>query len=178
MKTRTYLRFSLLIPFLIWGICFLLFILWSRLASDGPGSIGSGLIPGLILWLFLFYVFGILGWFLPYGLLAFILLILSFRSRAEVLMKVFALAPVAMAILIIAIVNLLSIGSQDWNIFSSNPAANTEDFFGTNLWFAILTLIWGYLCVGLGFGIYKILQRRGLIKDEVMPTPLPLPEPF
>ena len=98
MRTTTYLRLSLFIPFLVWGICLLLFILWSKVASDTPEPNGPHILTGLILWTFLFYVFGIIGWFVPYLLLALILLILSFRSRAEVLMKVFAFAPLAMAL--------------------------------------------------------------------------------
>lgn len=166
MKTTTYLRLSLLIPFLVWGLFLLFFIIWSALDPNGPETSGTSVIPGLILWTILFYVFGILGWFLPYLLLSLILLVWSFRSRAEVLMKVLALSPVAMAILIVVFMSMLSIGSQDWNMFSSNSATNFENFFGSPVWFAILALVWGYICVGFGFGIYKLLKQRGIIKDE------------
>ena len=133
---------------------------------------------GLILWSFLFYVFGIIGWFVPYLLLALILLIWSFRSGAEVLMRVFAFAPVAMAVLILALVNLLSLGSQDLSALRLDATTNIEYFLGVNLGFALLTLLWGYICVGIGFGIYKILQRFEFIKDEAMTTPVPLAEPL
>jgi hypothetical protein len=93
------------------------------------------------------------------------------------LMKVFALSPVAMAILILTSLSVMSASTQDWDMSLANPLANSENFFGSPLWFVILTLVWSYICVGLGFGIYKILQRRGLVKDEAIPTSMPLPEP-
>lgn len=176
MKTTTYLRLSLLTPFLVWGICVLFFIVWSASDSSGPVA-NESTIAGIILWSILFYVFGIIGWFLPYLLLSLVLLIWSFRSRAEVLMKVFAWSPVAMAILIVIFLSIISMSTQDWDMFLSNPMANPENFFGSPLWFVILTLIWGYICVGIGFGIYKILQRRGFIRDEVITPSVPLNEP-
>ena len=175
MKTITYLRLSLLIPFLVWGICVLFFIIWSASDSGGPVT-SESTITGIILWSILFYVFGIIGWFLPYMLLSIVLLIWSFRSRAEVLMKVFALSPILMTVLIVIFLSMISISTQDWDMFSTNPLANAESFFGSPLWFVLLTLVWGYACVGAGFGIYKILQRRGVIKDEVIPASMPLPE--
>ena len=166
MKTTTYLRLSLLIPFLVWGLCVLFFIIWSTLGPNGLETIDANVVPGLILWTILFYVFGILGWFLPYLLLSFILLVWSLRSRVEVLIKVFALSPLAMAILIAVFMSMLSIGSQDWNMFSSNSATNFESFFGSQAWFAILALVWGFICVGIGFGLYKLLQHRRIIRHE------------
>ena len=165
MKTTTYLRLSLLIPFLVWAVCLLFFIIWSRIDAHGPETNGANIISGLILWSVLFYVFGIIGWFLPYLLLSLTLLVWSFRSRAQVLIRVFALSPVAMTILIVIFMSILSVGSQDWNMFSSNPATDFENFFGSSLWFAIITLLWGYICVAIGFGIYKLLQRVRIIRD-------------
>jgi hypothetical protein len=82
-----------------------------------------------------------------------------------------------MSVLIVIVLSVISAGSRDWDMFQANPLASAENFFGSPLWFVILTLLWGYICVGAGFGIYKILQRRGLIKDEVIPASLPVPEP-
>jgi hypothetical protein len=30
------------------------------------------------------------------------------------------------------------------------------------------SLIWGYVCVGIGFGIYKLLQHLQIIRDEAI----------
>lgn len=176
MKTTTFLRLSLLIPFLVWGICVLFFIVLSAADSSGPTT-NESTIMGIMVWAMLFYVFGIIGWFLPYLLLSLVLLVWSFRARAEVLMKVFALSPLAMSALIVIVLSVISASSQDWDMFQANPLASAENFFASPLWFVILTLLWGYICVGVGFGIYKILQRRGFIKDEAGPAPMPVPEP-
>lgn len=166
MKTTTYLRLSLLIPFLVWGICVLFFILLSALKPAASEFMGSNVILGLLFWMVMFYVFGIIGWFLPYGLLSLILLIWSFRGPAKTLMRGFALSPLAMALLIVIFVSITSLGSGNWDMFSYDTTENFEYFFGSNLWFVILTLTWGYLCVGLGYGLYRLLQRLGWIKVE------------
>jgi hypothetical protein len=176
MKTTTYLRLSLLTPFLVWGICVLFFLILGAAGSSGL-TVDESTILGIMLWAIVFYVFGIIGWFLPYLLLSLVLLVWSFRARAEVLMKVFALSPVAMAILVVLFLSMISFGSQDWSMFVTNPLSDAENFFGSPLWFVILTLIWGYACVGAGFGIYKTLQRRGFIKDDAVTASMPLPEP-
>lgn len=176
MKTRTYLRLALLIPFLVWGICVLFFVIWSATDNSGPVT-NESTILGMILWAILFYVFGIIGWFLPYLLLSIVLLVWSFRSRVQTLMKVFAWSPVVMAGLIVIFLSMISASTQDWDMFQSNPLANSQNFFGSPLWFVLLTLVWGYICVGLGFGLYEILRRRGFIKDEATAESMPHPEP-
>jgi hypothetical protein len=176
MKTTTFLRLSLLIPFLVWGICVLFFIVWSATDSGGPTA-NESTILGVMLWAILFYVFGIIGWFLPYLLLSLLLLVWSFRSQAQTLKRLLAWSPVAMAVLIVIFLSIISMSTQDWDMFLSNPLVSPENFFGSPLWFVILTLTWGYICVGVGFGIYRILQRRGHIRDEAVPAPVPLPEP-
>jgi hypothetical protein len=37
---------------------------------------------------------------------------------------------------------------------------------GINLMMGILSLAYGYICVGLGFAGYKLLQRLGMIREE------------
>jgi hypothetical protein len=176
MKTKTYLRLSLLIPFVVWVICVAIFVIWSKLAPEGPGFDGSEGIVMIVMLPLLFYVFGIIGWLIPYVVLAVILLIWSFRSQAQTLMKVLALSPLVMAIFVLILVNVLSIGTGDLNQFLANPTANAGDFLGSNALFAVLTLVWGYLCVAIGYGIYKILQRRGLVSDEEVIVSVPLSE--
>jgi hypothetical protein len=174
MKTKSYLRLSLLIPFLVWVICLVIFIVWSKLFPNSPGVDGSEGMINIVLLPLLFYVFGIIGWLLPYLMLALILFLWSFRSRSQVLMKMFALSPLVMTILVLILVNVLSIGNGGWSLFSPNPTTNAPDILGSNALFAVLTLLWGYICVGIGYGIYKILQRQGFIKEEVVITPAPL----
>ncbi len=174
MKTKTYLRLSLLIPFLIWVFCLAIFIIWSKLFPNSSGMDGSEGILDIILLPLMFYVFGIIGWLLPYLLLASILFIWSFRSESEVLMKVFALSPLVMTILVLIVVNVLSIGDGGWSLSSPNPTVNASYILGSNALFGLLTLLWGYICVGIGYGIYRILQWQGFMKEEAVITTAPL----
>jgi hypothetical protein len=176
MKTKTYLRLSLLIPFFVWVICLAIFIIWSKLFPNSSGFSESGGIVNVVPMALLFYVFGIIGWLLLYILLALILLIWSFRSQSQVLMKGFTLSPLVMTILVLIIVNALSIGNGGWSQVSSNPTTNASDLLGSNALFAGLTIVWGYICVGIGYGFYKLLQRGGFIKDEEMIATTPLPQ--
>lgn len=176
MKTKTYLRLSLLIPFFVWVICPAIFMIWIKLFPNSSGLREPGGIVNVVPLALLFYVFGIIGWFLPYLLLALILFIWSFRSQSPVLMKGFALSPLVMTILVLIVVNALSIGNGGRSLFSPNPTTNALGILGSNALFAVLTLVSGYICVGIGYGFYKLLQRDGFIKDEEMITTIPLPQ--
>jgi hypothetical protein len=179
MKTTTYLRLSLLIPFLVWGICVLMVMLFARLGNNGSNLNESTSFKVLLLWSVLFYVFGIVGWFLPYLLLSLVLLVWSFTSRAEprVLIRVFALSPLAMAIVILFVVNVVPLAAQNPDMFSAVPTPDPGNLIVANLWYMLLALSWGYLCVGIGFSLYSVLQRRGFIKDGMMASSMPAGEP-
>src|SRR5512133_3139230 len=112
MKTKTYARFSLCIPFLIWGICLLLLILVNTFLPDYLSSSETSTLSSVLGVLLLFYVIGIIFWLLPYLLISLVLFILSFKSRTEVLKSIIALSPFAMAILIMAEVTFLSSSSS------------------------------------------------------------------
>ena len=173
MKTITYLRLSLLIPFLVWTFGVLFFFLWSAFEPNGLGSDGPAAIAVIGVF-FLFYVFGIFIWLLPYVLLCLMLLGLSFKSKAQVLIRVFAWSPFAMASLVLALVNMLSFHSDGMNRLFSNPGEAAENLLGSNTLFLILTLLWGYICVGIGYGAYKILQRLQFIRDGATLAALPV----
>ena len=164
MKTTTYLRLSLLIPFVVWGVCALVF----AVTTVSPDS--GGLVARLTIIFFLFYTFGIIGWLFPYLLLTLILLILSLKNRAGTLIKVFALSPLAMALFVVVFVIVILGGSPDPSSLSPDLATSDGEFFGSPVWFTIVTLVWGYICVAIGFGIYRLLQALHVIRD--FPTPL------
>jgi hypothetical protein len=81
VKTATYLRFSLLLPFLVWGVCHLFLIAVTASPIDELMSGESTTIPGILYLFFAFYVLGIVLWFFPYLLLSLILLALSNDTR-------------------------------------------------------------------------------------------------
>jgi hypothetical protein len=166
MKTATYLRLSLFLPILVWGVCLLIFMTASAPPMNERVSSETTTLADAILLLLAFYLFGIIIWIFPYGLLALFLLCLSFISRARTTLKVFALSPIAMTVLIIAWVNLLGMGAPETGMLSSSPVVNYQDFINSNSLFAVVTMVWGYMCVGTGFGIYKLLRRLRIIRDE------------
>lgn len=176
MKTKAYLRLSLLIPFFVWVICTAIFVTWIKLLPDGPGFNGPEGPLMIILFPLMFYVFGIIGWLIPYLLLSVILFVWSFRNKADTLLRVFAWSPVVMAMFVLVFVNLLSIGTTSLTEFLSNPAATARDFLGSTALYVGLTLLWGYACVGIGYGIYKLLQHRGFMEDEETMVSVPLNE--
>lgn len=58
---------------------------------------------------------------------------------------------------------------------SAIPVSGLEatflDTVQTNILFGGVALVWGYVCVGLGLGIYRLLQRLNVIRDEVKHEP-------
>jgi hypothetical protein len=166
MKTRTYARLALLIPILIWGILLLVELLINAVIPADLRSDGLTTIFGVLGVLLFSYVLGILFWFIPYLVLSIALLFMSFRSRLEVLRYLFILSPFAMAILVMLEVTILSLATGGIAVPSADLISNFKTSTGINLLVGILALVWGYICVGLGLGIYKLLQRFGTLKEE------------
>lgn len=166
MKTITYARLSLLIPILVWVLSLSVMILASEFLADDLNYSDQATVLAAAGMLILFYVIGILVWFIPYLILASVLILLTIRVRLQVLRYVFALSPFAMAILIMLVVALITNTSPDGTSFFSALADNYQETLGASGLFGIITLIWGYVCVGLGFGLYKLLQYWGIIQLE------------
>jgi hypothetical protein len=139
-----------------------------------PGSTADASGPGWLTIFSAFYIFGIIVWIFPYLLLSLILFLSSFITEARTALKVFALSPLAMTLLTVATLNLLMFSNMGEAGILSNPAID-QDYMSLNILGAAFTLIWGYLCVGIGFGIYKLLQRRGRIRDEGIIESVPQP---
>jgi hypothetical protein len=159
MKTTTYLRYSLLVPFVIWGICLLVILTLNATAADQPSpELPESITMGISIF-FTAYVLGIIFWIFPYLLLGLILFFSTFIVRARTALMVFALSPVAMTLLTIATVIIIDLGNSG----VLEESYSYSNFMG---FVAILVLGWGYICVGLGYGIYKLLQGRGKIRDE------------
>ena len=78
----------------------------------------------------------------------------------------FILSPFAMAILAMMEATLVSLPAGGFASPSADLATNFMTGIGINLMMGILSLVYGYICVGLGFVGYKLLQRFGKIKEE------------
>ena len=166
MKTRTYARLALLIPLLIWVIFLLVELLINAVIPDDLRPDGPTSLFGIVEIVLLYYVIGILVWFIPYLILSIALLLISFKSRLEVLKYAFVLSPFAMTILVMTEVTILSLATAGDAVPSMDFASSFKEATGINLLVGILALVWGYICVGLGIGGYKLLQHFGMIKAE------------
>jgi hypothetical protein len=166
MKTRTYARLVLLIPLLLWVVLLLVELLINVVI---PAELRSGeqmTVFGFLELLVVFYVIGILFWFLPYLVLSIALLLLSFTSRVKMLQYLFILSPFAMAVLTMMEITIILLATRDFILPSADLISNFVTSAGFNLMMGILALVYGYICVGLGFGGYKLLQRFGMIVNE------------
>jgi hypothetical protein len=170
MNTKTYARLALLIPLLIWVVLILVELV-INLAI--PADLRSGeqmTVFGVLEIIIMFYVFGILFWFLPYLVLSVALLLISFKSRLKMLQYLFILSPFAMAILAMMEGAIITLSTRDLITPSADLLSNFIASAGFSLMMGILALVWGYVCVGLGFGGYTLLQRFGKIIDEEKTT--------
>ena len=182
MRTMTYARLSLLIPFVIWVVFVLLLLLMSAMPEamnidetmnvDTSATFGDAMIMFL-----LFYVLGIFFWLFPYMLLALILFLLSYITNVKTILRALALSPVAMSLLTVAVIVILGMGGSDpmtSYLYSGELERNWYIFI---LIVAGLAILWGYVCVGIGYGTYKVLQHLGAIKDELtLSSPSPILE--
>jgi hypothetical protein len=161
MKAQTYLRLSLLLPYLLWGLALLLMQGYG--GSENPSPIDR-IIPLDFSWILSLYVIGAFFWFLPYTLLALGLLVWSIHRKIRTIMQVFAVSPLILTVLIMIEINLLSILTQDSS--SSLSPSNFTNLLALNGLALGLTIAAGYLCVGIGFGLYKILMSTNVIKES------------
>ena len=166
MKTAIYLRLSLLIPILVWGVCLLFFMIASTAPFNEFASAQSSTEPDWVMLFPAFYVFGIIIWIFPYSFLALSLLILSFMMKARALIMIFALSPMGMTLLTIGVVDLFAIGIAGNGTMSSVGSTRNQDLINFNIMIFVFSLLWGYICVGIGFGVYKLLRHLRIIRDE------------
>lgn len=166
MKTKTYARLALLIPLLIWVILLFVELVINLVIPADLRSSEQMTVFGFLELIMMFYVFGILFWFLPYLVLSIALLLISFTSRLKLLQFLFILSPFAMAILAMMEGTIITLATRDLFRQSADILSNLIASTSFSLIMGILSLVFGYICVGLGYGGYKLLQQFGLIVDE------------
>lgn len=155
MKHRTYFGLALLTPYILWIVCALTaFLLSGQEISTGWD---------IVLMPVFFYAIGILLWFIPYTLLAVGLWIWSRNKPVPALFRAAMVAPVALGILML-LEGLLV------NLPASDLAQLGRELPGQLAMLGGLSLLFGYFCVGIAWGIYKMLKSRNLIAEE-MPAP-------
>jgi hypothetical protein len=158
MKPRTYFRLALLFPYLLWGICILTFLPLSTLEISEAWNVA--LMPVT------FYVFGIILWFVPYTLLAIGLEFWSRNKSTSALRNTALAAPILFTLLMLAEGVLVNLPAESLSIFM-------KEIFDQSIVIGIFSLVFGYLCVGIALGTFKLLQGKNLIAEETAP---PIPE--
>ena len=176
MKTNTYLRWSLLIPFVVWVLCLLFMIPAGLITFQDPTFGQSDSILDLLFAFAGAYVFGIILWIVPYLLLSLILFFSSFIGSPRVMIALYALSPLAMTALTLALMNIFLFAFVGVSAFPDMQISSLKGYTESTLAVGGFSLLWGYICVCIGYGIYKLLQRRGFIRDEqpLQPAPQPL----
>lgn len=154
MKPRTYFGVALLFPFILWGMCALAVLVLSSRAI--PNTWETVLMPVF------YYAFGIILWFIPYCLLAVGMWIWSKNRAVKALQSLALIAPLIMAVLIVIEAMLVS-------LLNSNLAQAAAAWPVQAAVIGGLTLVFGYLCVGVAFALFKLLQVRHLIAEETPP---------
>lgn len=155
MKPRTYFGLALLTPYALWIVCALI----AYLLSGEETSTGWD----ILLMPVFFYAIGILLWFIPYTLLAIGLWIWSRNKPVKSLFRAAMAAPVLMGVLMFMEGLLV-------NLPASDLAQLGRELPGQVALLGGLSLVFGYFCVGITLGIYKMLQARKFIAEE-MPAP-------
>jgi hypothetical protein len=166
MKTNTYLRWSLLIPFLVWILCLVFVIPASLITFQDPTFGQSNSISDVLFAFAGAYLFGIVLWVFPYLLLSLILFFSSFLGSPRLMIWLHALSPLAMTALTLALMNIFLFAYVGVSAFPDMPISSLQGYTESTLAVGGLSLLWGYICVCIGYGIYKLLQRRGFIRDE------------
>lgn len=150
MKPQSFFRSALFIPYILWVLCALIIFPITQLNVDIPPVWDIVFMPAM------FYLLGILLWFFPYTILAIILWVWSRNKPLDVLRKMGLISPILLAFLMVAEMGFLFIATNDLAGFVENVLAYSAFLGG-------LSLVFGYFCVGIAFGIFKILQQRGKI---------------
>jgi len=152
MKPRTFFGLALLTPYLIWIICVSILILLLQL--EIPPNWDILVMP------ILFYSYGIILWFIPYNLLA---LGMWFWGKGKTTKQLYRLALTAPVLLL-----TIMAGVALWiSLPIDSVSEATRDILSQIALLGGFSLVFGYVCVGFAFGIYKILKAKNLIVEDV-----------
>ncbi|MEP7136433.1 MAG: hypothetical protein ABI904_16005 [Chloroflexota bacterium] len=172
MKPQTFLRLSLLTPYLLWGMSAIVALVVS---SSKNTAFDTNPIMNTLLYIPMLYAFGIFIWGIPYTLLAVGLGLWSRNKPSQKALKTFVWSPVMLAVLIAFEVFAFSL---NWNDLGAGFSQNSIDFGASILAMGALAIVFGYLSIGVVAGIYKVLTLRNLIKNEeqmLHPAPATFP---
>ena len=165
MKSQTYLRLSLLVPYVLWGVATIIVLLTPALTNP---SVEPNAMMNALAGIAFIYAFGIILWGIPYTLTALGLWFWSRGRPARQMVRVFAFSPFMLAILLAMEIFVTSI---NWTDIRAGFSQQPSELGGSMLSVGVLALVFGYLCIGIAAGTHKILKSLNVIRDENESTP-------
>jgi hypothetical protein len=158
IKPQNLLRLMLLLPYFVWTLALLFAsLVYGPNSNTQPSNAFLDALAGFAS----FFTIAIIGWGIPYTILAIGLFLWSINKPAPVIYKAFLFSPILLSILTVVEVALIT--------FSSPQVPSLADLqnFSSYILLAVLpTLILGYALVGVGVGINKVMSRLNLIRTE------------
>lgn len=153
MKPHTYFRLALLTPFFLWVIALLAGLLLSEIETEQE-FLNLLLIP------ILFFAIGIILWFIPYMVVFIGLWLWSGNKSIPALRNVALTSPILFyALLLFEIVLVYTI--------TDSLTEFIQSLVEISALLGVVSLFFGYLCVGIAFVVFKILKIKKVIVPEV-----------
>ena len=169
MKTKTYIQLSLLTPYIYWVLSAGIILLWYNYSNN---ELPENSIVSFLAYAVLFYALGIILWGIPYTVLAIGLWLWSRSKDIHKTIRVFALSPLFLTLLIAMEILILS---YSWEDFPNGGIGLLANFGSSALGLGIFSVVYGYLIIGITAGVYNILKRFNRINDEEYSASSPSP---
>lgn len=158
IKPQNLLRFLLLIPYVAWGLALLLMQLMFG-PAENPNTLNA--FWNALATVAAVYAVGIILWGIPCVLLTIILLLWSIHKPAPVIYKVLLFSPLLLSLFMTIEVVLVS--------FSPQSPTSVKDFLSYILLVVGSSLAFGYVFVGVGALIYKVIDRLNWMSPKTEP---------
>jgi hypothetical protein len=172
MKTKTYIHLSFLIPYILWFIFLGVATITSRVSDNASTSTSFNSIINTITTI---YVIGIFLWGIPYTVLAVGLWLWSRSRDLQKTTRVLVFSPFFLAILMMLQTLAFSL---NWSDMANGYSQLSSDFGASILALGGFSVLFGYLCIGLAAGLYKILKSLNVISKEDRPiSPTTIDQP-
>ncbi len=157
IKPQYILRSFLLLPFFGWGLALALSFLLTAVSDVAVSNPALDVVLGGLA----FFSFGIVGWGIPYILLAGGIFVWSLKKTAAAIYKALIVSPLLLSILTFIELTLL--------IFLPEAGVSSIDDLDPLAMLGlavVLPLAVGYLFVGLGALIYWGFKRAGWVAED------------
>lgn len=144
-------------------------LIWNNYSNN---ELPENSVVSFLAYTIFFYAFGIILWGIPYTVLAIGLWLCSRGKDTHKIIRIFALSPLFLTLLIAMEILIFS---YTWSDFPNGGTDLLTDFGSSALGLGIFSVVYGYLIIGITAGAYSILKKFNLLSDEESLTSLPTP---